>query len=71
MTGSTAETSPGNLPQGIDAGRRSPVHDPARIQRAIEAEACDALLLKVNQIGTSPKLWLRTSKHGRQVGRSH
>jgi len=26
--------------------------NPARIQRAIEANACDALLLKVNQIGT-------------------
>ena len=53
--------------EGIDTGRRSPVHEPARIQRAIEVEACDALLLKVNQIGTLTEA-LAAYKQARSAG---
>jgi enolase len=31
---------------------RNLLHPPSRIHRAIEVKACDALLLKVSQIGT-------------------
>jgi enolase len=41
--------------------------NPARIQRAIEAEACDALLLKVNQIGTLTEA-LDAYKQARSAG---
>ena len=41
--------------------------NPARIQRAIEAEACDALLLKVNQIGTLTEA-LAAYKQARSAG---
>jgi enolase len=41
--------------------------NPARIQRAIEAEACDALLLKVNQIGTLTEA-LAANKQARSAG---
>ncbi len=41
--------------------------NPTRIQRAIEAEACDALLLKVNQIGTLTEA-LAAYKQARSAG---
>jgi enolase len=41
--------------------------NPARIQRAIEVEACDALLLKVNQIGTLTEA-LAAYKQARSAG---
>lgn len=42
-----------NLPKQIQiVGDDLTVTNPVRIQRAIEESACDALLLKINQIGT-------------------
>lgn len=42
-----------NLPKQIQiVGDDLTVTNPVRIQRAIEERACDALLLKINQIGT-------------------
>lgn len=42
-----------NLPRNIQiVGDDLTVTNPIRIHRAIEEKACDALLLKINQIGT-------------------
>jgi len=45
--------------------------NPGRIQRAIDTGCCDALLLKVNQIGTLTELLQRATKHARRGGQLH
>ncbi len=53
MTGEKlAQSSSSDCCRALTLGDDLLCTNPARIRRAIDAKACDALLLKVNQIGT-------------------